>query len=296
MRDRWQFLLTEAFIALRRNTLMTFAAITTSAVALFLLGGLAYVYVRVNAVAGDVSGRFEMRVWLRENITTAQVKVLAKELRGIEGVKEARWIPREHEWKRTRLEMPEATEGLENPLPHSFKLILINLSDAGRVASRVQALPLVERNGVRYLKDEQEMMDQLMRMMRWLGGGLGSLLLVTAGILIYNAIRLTILARRREIRIMELVGASHFTIRCPFVIEGMFQGAIGGSFAAVLIMAAQAALEQQMKNQMSAAASLPPFPLLVAIGFLAAIGAGFGALCSTLALRDPFKFRRGPTA
>lgn len=295
MRDRIQFLLSEAFIALRRNTLMTFAAITTSAVALFLLGGLAYVYLRVNAVAGDVSGKFEMRVWLREGVTTDQVKQLAKELRSIGGVKEARWIPREHEWARTRQEMPEATEGLENPLPHSFKLILTNLSDAANVAARVQALPLVEKNGVRYLKDEQEMMDQLMRLMRWLGGGLGSLLLVTAGILIYNAIRLTILARRREIRIMELVGASHFTIRTPFVIEGMVQGAIGGVFAAILILAAQAALEQQMKTQMNAAATLPPFPLWFAMGALAILGASFGALCSTLAIRDPFRFRRGAT-
>lgn len=120
---------------------MTFAAITTSAVALFLLGGLAYVYLRVNAVAGDVSGKFEMKSLVRENVTTDQVKQMAKELRAIDGVKEACCILREHEWARTRKEMPEATEGLENPLPHSFKLILRSLSEAASVASRVQALP-----------------------------------------------------------------------------------------------------------------------------------------------------------
>lgn len=296
MRDRVQFLLSEAFIALRRNTLMTFAAITTSAVALFLLGGLAYVYLRVNEAAGDLSGKFEMRVWLREGITMEQIQQMAKEIRGIEGVKEARWIPRQHEWQRTRQEMPEVTEGMENPLPHSFKVILKSLSDAGQVAAKIQALPLVERNGVRYLKDQQEIMDQILRLLRWLGGGLGSLLLVTAGILIYNAIRLTILARRREIRIMELVGASHFTIRTPFVIEGMVQGAIGGAIASTLILAAQTALEQQMRTQMSAVASLPAFPLWWAMGILALLGAAFGALCSILALRDPMRLRKGAAA
>ena len=136
------------------------------------------------------------------------------------------------------------------------------------------------------------MMDQLMRIMRWMGGGFGSLLLITAGILIYNAIRLTVLARRREIRIMELVGASHFTIRTPFVIEGMCQGMIGGAIGSILILAAQAALEQQMKTQVNAMATLPPFPLWIAMGILAIMGAAFGMLCSTLALREPLRLRR----
>lgn len=292
MRDRIQFLLSEALIALRRNGLMTFAAISTSAVALFLLGGLGYVYLRVSTFATGVSGRFEMRVWLRDTAAKDDVTKIAKQIRAIPGVKEARWIPKEIEWKKQKLENPDATEGLENPFPHSYKVILVNLSDAGQVAAKIQAIPLVEKNGVRYLKDEQEFMDQMLRLLRWLGGGLGALLLVTAGILIYNAIRLTILARRREIRIMELVGASHFTVRMPFVIEGMVQGAVGGAFASLLILAAQAAVEQQMRSLLATAA-LPKFPLWTAMFVLSVLGASFGAVCSALALREPLKLRLG---
>jgi cell division transport system permease protein len=233
-----------------------------------------------------------MRVWLRDTATKDQVSSIAKQIRGIDGVKEARWIPKEIEWKKQRLENPDATEGLENPFPHSLKVILVHLSDAGQVAAKIQGIPLVEKNGVRYLKDEQEFMDQMLRLLRWLGGGLGALLLVTAGILIYNAIRLTILARRREIRIMELVGASHFTVRMPFVIEGMIQGAVGGMFASLLILAAQSAIEQQMKTFL-ATASLPPFPIWTAMLALAVLGGLFGVVCSTLALREPLRLRIG---
>lgn len=291
MRDRAQFLLSEALIALRRNGLMTFAAISTSAVALFLLGGLGYVYLRVSAFASDVSGKFEMRVWLQDGVTVDQVKKIAKDIRAIPGVKEARWVPRDIEWKKMRQDTPEVS-WMENPLPHSFKVVLVRLSDADAVSARIQAIPLVEKDGVTYMKQEQAFMDQMLSLLRWLGGGLGGLLLVTAGILIYNAIRLTILARRREIRIMELVGASHFTIRTPFVIEGSVQGAIGGAFAAVLILAAQAGIEKYMQS-VDAAARLPAFPLWIAMGFLAAVGAAFGALCSAIALREPFRFRTG---
>lgn len=292
MRDRAQFLLSEALIALRRNGLMTFAAISTSAVALFLLGGLAYIYMRVNVYASDVSGKFEMRVWLRDDVKVPQVKEIAKKLRAIPGVKEARWVPRQDEWKRFKLDVPEVAEGYDNPFPESFKVILQSLSDADAVSAAIRAMPQVEENGVSYMKNEQKFMDQILQLLRWLGGGLGGLLLITAGILIYNAIRLTILARRREIRIMELVGASHFTIRTPFIIEGAIQGAVGGAFASVLILAAQSAIQQQL-TKMLAATSLAPFPIWPAMAMLAVIGGGFGTICSTLALRESPRARAG---
>jgi cell division transport system permease protein len=292
MRDRLQFLLSEAFTALRRNGLMTFAAVSTSAVALFLLGGLAYVYMRVSAAAEDVSGKFEMRVWLKEQTTVAQVKEVAKKIRAIDGVKEARWVPKEHEWQRQRQEMPDVTEDLENPFPHSFKVVLTDLSKASDVSTKIQMLPSVETDGVTYMKAEQQFMDELLRFLRWLGFGLGGLLLATAGILIYNAIRLTIFARRREIRIMELVGASQFTVRTPFIIEGAVQGAVGGALAALLILAAQSAVQRQVVA-IQPLTKFAPFPLWTAMGLLAIAGGIFGSLCSTLALREPLRSRTG---
>jgi cell division transport system permease protein len=293
MLDRMEFLLTEALVAIRRNLLMTFAAVSTAAVALFLLGGLAYVYWQVNQLATDVSGKFEVRAWLSAEVKDSSIPAIATRLRKINGVKKAFWVPKEKEWQKMQQEMPEMTRGIDqNPLTHSFKIILQELGDAPGVKRQVQQMPEVMADGVVYMEDQQELMDKVLKIVRWVGGLLGSMLLITAAILIYNAIRLTILARRREIRIMQLVGASNLTIRTPFIIEGILQGATGGLVAAMLIRAAQSIFQNEVK-QIMISASFPTFPTWTAIGLLVSIGALFGAFCSFLAIREPLKYRVG---
>ena len=89
-----------------------------------------------------------------------------------------------------------------------------------------------------------------------------------------------------------MVGASRFTVRTPFVIEGIFQGAIGGIMAAILIWAAQAAIETKVKT-FSMSTSIPQFPIWWAILLLGLSGGIFGGLCSILALREPVRLRPG---
>lgn len=301
MFDRLEFLLGEALVAMRRNFLMTFAAISTAAVALFLLGGLAYIYLRVSQFASDVSGKFEMRVWLKEKpadangpaitFTAKDIPPIISRIRAVKGVKTAVWVPKEKEWEKMKQDDPRMTQGIEiNPLGQSFKVVLSDLSVAGSVEDEISGMKEVE--DVLYLKDEQEMTDQALGFVRWMGGGLGSILIITAAILIYNAIRLTILARRREIRIMQLVGASKFTVRTPFLIEGLIQGAVGGTIAALLIRAAQSVIERQTEA-MHFTMHIPTFPTGFAIALLATIGGLFGMLCSYLAIREPLRYRSG---
>lgn len=289
MLDRIEFMLTEALTAMRRNWLMSFAAISTLAVALFLVGGLGYVLFRMNAAAQDLSGKFEMRVWLRDNVTKDQISEVAKGLRAIPGVKEARWVPRDIEWKR-QVELTPDIAYLGNPFPHSFKVILSDLSAGPTVVAKIKENPKVE--AVEYLEAEQQFMQQLMSFLRWLATFVGGLLIVTAGILIYNAIRMNILARWREIRIMELVGASRSTVRIPFILEGMIQGLLGGLTATLLIYAAQQAVAVQLK-QMIMTASLTPFPTGLAVIILGSSGVLFGGFCSFLAVREPVRKRMG---
>jgi cell division transport system permease protein len=140
MFDRMEFLVGEALVAMRRNFLMTFAAISTAAVALFLLGGLAYVYLRVNQFAKDVSGKFEMRVWLKDEIEAKQIPDLIAKIRKVPGVKTAIWVPKEKEWTKFQAEEPDqATIGVKNPIPESFKVILTELSLAPDVKDKLES-------------------------------------------------------------------------------------------------------------------------------------------------------------
>jgi cell division transport system permease protein len=293
MLDRIEFLLSEAFTALRRNGLMTFAAISTAAVALFLLGGLGYVYFRVSQFASNVSGKFEMSVYMKADLPRPRAFETADRIKQMAGVKSVTLIPKEEAWRKQQKELEISGAGLDNPLPDQLRIILSDLNRADQLASDIQDMPEVySPNGVEYSKDVQKLMTDLLSIVRWLGGALGSLLLATAGILIYNAIRLTVIARRREIRIMQLVGASYSTVWTPFVIEGAIQGAAGGFIATFLLLGAQTAL-QNFVQKVSVDMIFPPYPLWPILTLLSSVGAVYGFVCSSFAVREPLRHGSG---
>lgn len=291
MLDRFEFLIGEAFVALRRNTLMTAAAITTSAVALFLLGGLGYLYFRASSTLADASGKFEMRVYIRDGSSMDTIKETAARLRKIDGVRSVNWIPKDKAWERFRKQNPSITEGIDNPFPDGFKVIVEDVALTRKIGSQIQsmAVTLPSPDGVVFQEDEERLLNELLELARWIGGGLGIVLFVTAGVLIYNAIRLTVDARRREIRIMQLVGATSLTIRTPFVIEGVIQGMVGGILAAFLIQIANGALQDYVRTQLSSTWQFPEFPVGAMVLSLGLVGAVFGLVCSGFSVRGPLK-------
>lgn len=284
MLDRLAFVIGEAIQAIRRNGTMTVAAITTAAVALFLMGGLAYGYMGLVRYGEGLTGKFEMEVFLKEGADKATVKAVAKKIRAVPGVQAAFWIPKEKRWEKQRQEKPGFyDEEIENPNPESFKVILADLSQGEAVAEAVRDMPEVDPAGVNYLGQEMKLIEDLKGLLRWVGYGLGGLLLLTSGLLIYNAIRLAVLSRRAEIRIMQLVGASRFTVRFPFIVEGVVQGALGGLLAAALMLSCHHALKWKLADY-PLFSSLPPFPFLPTALVLTGAGALYGFFCSSYAV------------
>lgn len=288
MLDRIEFLFSEAFVALRRHGLMTFAAISTAAVALFLIGGVGYVYYRVQSYAETLPSRFDMRVFLREGVKSPKISETAKKIRAINGVQAVVWIPKEKAWEKEKKERPDLTVGLENPFPDALKVTLKDLSKTDAVVSQIQALTTVDPNGIEYFGNEQRFLGDLLKMLRVVGLLIGGLLFLTAGMLIYNAIQLAVVARRREIRVMEMVGATGFTIRTPFCIEGMVQGALGGVVATMLIWIADWGF-RSVQLRYTATAAETPFPVWSLMLILGITGGVFGWICSLLALRVPLR-------
>jgi len=285
MLDRLEFVFSEAWTALRRNTWMTFAAVTTAAVALFLLGGLGYAYVSVSTYMRSLPSRFEIRVFLRNGIAREQVSEAAREIRQISGVRKLVWIPKEQAWAKFRSEYPDLTQGEDNPLPDSFRVSLVRIDDAPQVAAQIRSLAAVDPQGVKYLDDLQQMLSDALVLLRAVGFGVGGLLLLTSGVLIFNTIRLTIVSRRREIRIMQLVGATRATVASPLLIEGIIQGTLGGLVASFLLWSCNAGI-QRLLASLSAIGNLPSFPLAAASMILMAIGALYGFVCSLIAVRE----------
>lgn len=291
MLDRLEFMFGEALQGMRRHGLMTFAAISTVAVALYLLGGLGYLYLQIQNYAADLSSRYEIQAYFRDGITPLQVQETARKSRQIPGVASAVHIPRERAWEKTKQENPELTIGLENPYPDALKVTVGDLEKTEEIVAALKRFGTIEAEAVMYHDPTQRFLNDILRLIRWLGAALGGLLFVTAGVLIFNAIRLTIDARRREIRIMQLVGASHATVRVPFFLEGAIQGAAGGLAATLLLWATYRSLHTYIANNLSALNSLGPFAFGSVLTALLAAGVAYGVACSFLAVRRASRLR-----
>jgi cell division transport system permease protein len=289
--NRIEFVISEALTALSRNRLMALAAVTTVAVALFLFGGMGYAYFRLDAYAKSIPGKFNMRVYLRDESSIKDVEQTAAKIRAIEGVGPVYWIPKDKAWELWKTEHASGlTAGVENPLPHSFKVVLTDLKKSDAVVAAIHGIPTVDPDGVKYMREEQNYVEFLLTIFRWVGLVVGGILFVTAGVLIYNAIRLTVLSRRLEIRIMQLVGASRATVYVPFLIEGMIQGVVGALVATGLVIGAYFGVTWGLQS-LRADYTPAPFQYLPVLLILAAGGALYGIFCSVLAIRAPLKYR-----
>ena len=289
MLDRIEFVLTEAFTSLRRNTWMTFSAVTTSAMALLLLGGLGLAYMSMLNFAAGLPKSLEMRVLMQMGLPRDQVEQIAEKVRAMPEVSKVELIPREEAWEKMKLAYPEMTEGMEDVLPDALRVTLKDVGKADLVSSQVRAIP--GQDGVEYMQKEYNLIDQTLRLIKLLGALGGGMMLLTSGVLIYNAIRLAIVARSKEIRIMELVGAARSTIWIPLLIEGVVQGALGGAIAATLLWPAYGTVQTMASNLAFLQEEQTPYPTALAYFTLVSLGALYGLICSAIAVREPRKAR-----
>jgi len=273
---------------LRRNLLLTLAAISTVAISLLLLG---VVMVGGQVLARMVSsweGKVELNVFLRDEITPEQNKDLSTELSGMPEVKKIYFESKEkafNEYKRMFKDSPAITENVDpEALPASYRIKLNDPKRAEAVASRLRGRP-----GVDEVTFGGETMKRLLKftdvIKTILVVGIG-LTLVAAVLLIANTIRLGIYARRKEIGIMKLVGATNWFIRVPFIFEGMFQAALGAVVAAGLIYAGKLfGLDRIQQAILFLPMTVGSGTVLKIFLVLLGVGVAIGAMGSSLALR-----------
>jgi cell division transport system permease protein len=287
MLDRIEFLLSEAIISLRRNRGMTFASIVASALALVIVGGFTLTYVGLSKYVNEQVSKFEMKVFARQDATPDQVTNLGNQIKKLEGVNGVSFKSKAEVWAEWKKEEPAITAGLEldNPMPDTFTVTFINLEKVNEVKDLVSNMPEVAPNdGVQLSGEVQDFLQEVMASLRWLGLALGIVTLITGGILIYNTIRLTMNSRRKELRIMELVGAAKSTVRIPLLIEGITHGVLGALCATLILWIGHGVILKVMSG--IPFSKVAPFPLFATMFSLAVAGAIYGYICSNLAIRE----------
>ncbi|MGE5554096.1 MAG: permease-like cell division protein FtsX [Betaproteobacteria bacterium] len=222
-------------INLRRNRQMALAAFFITILSLIILGFALLAINNLNFMADTWAHRVTIRVFLTDDLSPTQQAYLAQRLRRMEAVRAANFISRDQALERLKKQFSDRQDILEivtdNPLPDSFEVEVREPAKIAAVAAEISRLPGVEK--VNYGKNYVDPFLALTRTIWIITAiaavflGMGTLFIIT------NAIRLTLYARRREIEIMKLVGATDWFIRLPFVFEGVIVG-VGGAALATL--------------------------------------------------------------
>ncbi|HEY9180495.1 MAG TPA: permease-like cell division protein FtsX [Candidatus Baltobacteraceae bacterium] len=239
-----KFFLGEVFRNFTRNAGMQATAIGTVAVTIVLLGTFLYARASVTHLANDVMSQILISVYVQPDATQTQEDTLRTAFAKDERIVSSDFVAKKEGLKeleaRMRGQMDVSSYLTENPLPDKFRVKVRNPEEVPAVAAAIKKLPGVQ--SVDYGQDVVQRLLQLANVARRAGIALIALFIVVAGIIISNTIRLTVFARRREISIMQLVGATNMYIRMPFICEGLIDGALGALLAIVVLAVARAAL------------------------------------------------------
>ena len=238
---RISFFFKEAFGSLRRNYFMTIAALVTVFLSIVVLGGVLVFVYTTDALLKEVEQKVEITVYLKTDPDPSQDpdRRPADPDPGLVGGEEL-GLREQAGGALTRLQEdfkdnPEILEGLTgNPLPASFEISLVDPQAVDKVATRFNGNSIVDE--VRYGKEIADKLFTFTSQFRNFLVGFIVLLGIVSVLLISNTIRLSIFARKREVEIMKLVGATNWFIRWPFIIEGVTVGLVGAVFAAVVVL------------------------------------------------------------
>jgi cell division transport system permease protein len=292
---RLGFFAREAVRALRRNAIPSFAAMATVLVTVLILGVFIPVVQATTGAANEVRGRVIADVFLTPRATDADVTRVKRILEtDTPNVARVTYVSKETAYREERRRNPEAFELLGgNPLPDTFRVTPDDPENIGALRDALAPLspsggrsvvdPAIEE--VRNREDETNEILTATRVIKLTMGLLAGLLVLASLLLIANTIRLSLYARRREVEVMKLVGATDWFIRWPFVIEGILVGALGGLLAVLLLAVLKIALVDPLAADFAliAAPETMNFGLEVAMLLVAAVAVS--ALGSGLSLR-----------
>jgi cell division transport system permease protein len=307
------YFMRESVLNFRRNWVMTLGAVITIYLSLLLVG----VFLATGAIVGNivksVEDKVTVQVFLKDGAATADVNALQTELLAnpLVGVQAAdpknrgtvSYTSKDQALAKFKKEMassPEIVDQLENnPLPASLDIKLADSHNVEALAGQIKKDPLflkVAENPAKpdeSLKYGQQIVSKLFaftRVIRIMGFAVIAMLAVVSLIFINNTIRLAIYARRKEIGIMRLVGASNWFIRTPFLLEGVFQALIGAALAILSVMGLQALIFPRLGEVVSFLPVATGASTTVQIAFTLVLGGVFiGLAGSAVALRRYLK-------
>jgi cell division transport system permease protein len=283
------FFLREALRGLRRSSAPALAALLTVLLTALVLGVFIPIVQATTGTANEVRSRVVLDVYITSDANPAERSELQRTLEDTANVKSVEYISKSEALEELGRKVTDTQEKLEllgsNPLPDLYR---VTPDDPDRLSVIEQALAGQQLAAVDEVRNREGETDKILSatgLVKALAAGLAALLVFASIALVANTIRLSIFARRREVEVMKLVGATNWFIRWPFVIEGVIVGFLGGVLAVLLLAIAKETFIDPLSDDFAllAAPDTIDFPLLVVLLLVACVAVS--ALGSGLTLR-----------
>jgi cell division transport system permease protein len=225
------FILREAFRGLSKNKLMAFVTFGVMFFSLFIFGLFLISTVNLFLLIHKAEEKVGITAFLEDELTEADIEMMKRDISTLMGVKEVTFVSKQQALENFREELGEDSDLLEaletNPLPASFDITLYESfkdpKNLESIAQKIEAMPGIEE--IKYGEEWVIILDRVVKILI----SLSSIFVVS------NTIKLTVFARRKQIEIMELVGATHRFIISPFIVEGIIEGLLAGGVASGLL-------------------------------------------------------------
>ncbi|HZS23860.1 MAG TPA: permease-like cell division protein FtsX [Gaiellaceae bacterium] len=292
MTGRVRLLFSEAWSSITANVSTTFAAVITVLISMFLLGLLIALGSWLLSYSNHVKKGVLVQVYFSSTATQQQEVEVGQKLHHDPRVAKVTFVSKAQAFKQMAKEYPDLYKNVpSNPLPDAWDVKLRHAEDAptlGREIQRAINSDSAAYPGVNDVKWGAETTKRVLTVAKWISIVflVAIVLLVTAStLLIANTIRLSIFARRREIEVMKLVGATNWFVRGPFMLEGLLQGLVGALSAVILLVLGKTVALPAILPHLHGGSDVHPLPFAVNAVLLLVGGLILGAAGSGLTLR-----------
>lgn len=287
-----RYTLKQAVIQVFRNRTMSFASIFSITAMLLILGLFFVLIVNINMASEAARQDYDtVQVYLLDTTTYEQAENMVSEVKGLRGVSDATYLSKEdalQDWKSDWGEKAYLLDSLSsNPLPNSIMVKVETLETSDTVVEALRAKDGVE--DVKYYKETVEKLVKITNAIQIAALIIMIFLVVVSVVVVSNTIKLTVLARAREIRIMKYVGATNWFIRGPFLIEGIVIGMVSAGIAVVTVAFVYEKIVDLIGQDLFLILSTPmvstSFLTTNLVSIFLAIGVSIGACGSIVSMR-----------
>ena len=279
MRVYFRYAFKETFSNLWRNRMMTIAAILTVAVSLSLVGSALLLKQSAAQASAQWQQGTRVTVWMQPTASEGEVTSIQGQLSNLPIVKNCVLYTQQQDYQEAVQLLPRSESQVLTvaDMPSSFRCVPVVPSDAFVVESTFSNEPGVYK--VTAPEQQIRQMNKAIRVLQIVFLALAAVLLLSATVLILNTIRMAIFARRREVSVMKLVGATNWFIRVPYITEGFIQGLLGSLVAVGAVTALHVWYPLHNEFQLNTNALLGTNAVVLVVGVL------IGSVGSAIAIR-----------